>query len=41
MQDELGEKIMTRFAGLRAQTHSYLINDGSECKKAKDATRVS
>ena len=27
---------MTKFVGLRAETYSYLIDDGSENKKAKD-----
>ena len=35
MKNELGGKIMTKFAGLRAETYSYLIDDGSEHKKAK------
>ena len=36
IKDKLGEKIKTEFAGLRAKTYSYLIDDGSEDKKAKD-----
>ena len=35
MKDELGGKIMIKFVRLRAKTHSYLIDDGSEDKKAK------
>ena len=34
-KDELSRKIMTRFVVLRAKTYNYLINDGSEDKKAK------
>ena len=30
---------MTKFVGLRAKTHSYLIDDGSEYKKAKDTKK--
>ena len=33
MKDELGRKIMTTFARLRAKTHSYLTDDGSENKQ--------
>ena len=35
MKDELGGKFMTKFLRLRAKTYSYLIDDGSEDKKAK------
>ena len=35
MKDELGWKIVTKFVGLRAKAHSYLIDDGHEDKKAK------
>ena len=36
MKDELGEKIMTELVGLSPKTYSYLINDGSGDKKAKE-----
>ena len=39
MKDELDEKIMIKFAGLRAKTYSYLIDDGSEDKKTKDTKK--
>ena len=29
MKDELGRKVMIKFAGLGAKTYSYLIDDGS------------
>ena len=35
MKDELGEKVMTKFVGLRDKTYSYLIDDGSEDKITK------
>ena len=39
MKDKLGGKIVTKFAGLRAKTYSYLIDDGSEDKKAKSTRK--
>ena len=35
MKDELGGETMTKFVGLRAKTYNYLIDDGSEDKKAE------
>ena len=35
MKDELGGKIMTKFAAPRAKTYSYSMDDDSEAKKAK------
>ena len=35
VKGELGGKIMTKFAGLRAKTYSYLTDDGCEKKKKK------
>ena len=35
MKDELCRKMMTKFVGIRAKAYSYLIDDGSEDKKAK------
>ena len=40
MKDKLSGNIMTKFAGLRAKTYSYLIDDSSEDKKAKDTKSV-
>ena len=42
MKDELREKIMTMtvFAGLRAKSYSYLLDDGSEDKKSKRHKKV-
>ena len=39
MKDELGGEIMTKFVGVRAKTYSYLIDDGSEDKKANGTTK--
>ena len=35
MKDELGGKTMRKYVGIRAKTYNYLIDDGSEDKKAK------
>ena len=40
MKDELDEKIMTEFVGLRPKTHCHLIDDGSGDKKAKGTRNV-
>ena len=40
MKDKLGEKIMTKFVGLRAKSYSHLIDDGSDDKKAKSTKKV-
>ena len=39
MKDELGEKIIVKFVGLRAKTYSYLIDDGSQDKKPKSTKK--
>ena len=41
VKDELGGRIMTKFVGLRAKTYSYLIDDGSEDKKAKGTKKCT
>ena len=35
MKDQLGGKIMTKFVRLRTKRYSYIIDDGSEDKKAR------
>ena len=35
MKDELGGKSMTKFVAPRPKTYSYLMNDGSQHKRAK------
>ena len=39
MKEELGKKIMTKFVGLTAKIYSYLIDDGSADKQAKDTKK--
>ena len=39
MKDELDGETVTELIGLTAKIHSYLINDGSENKKAKGTKR--
>ena len=41
MKDELGGNIMTEFIGFGAKTYNYLIDYGSENKKAKGTKRCS
>ena len=40
MKDGLAEKVMVKFVGLRAKTYTYLKDDGSKDKKAKDTKKV-
>ena len=39
MKDELGGKIMKEFVGLRPKAYSYLIDNGSNDKKAKSTKK--
>ena len=39
MKDELGRKIVKKVVVLRSKTYSYLIDDSSEDKKAKDTKK--
>ena len=39
MKEELGGKVMIKLAGLRAKAYSYLRDEGSEDKKAKDTKK--
>ena len=38
-KDDLGKKIMVKFAALRSKTYRYLTNASNENKKAKTAKR--
>ena len=40
MKHELGGKIMKKVVELRAKAQSYLIDEGSEDKEAKDTKKV-
>ena len=39
MKDELGGKIMAKFVEFRKKTYSYLIDNGSKDKKAKNTKK--
>ena len=39
MEYQLSGKTITKFVELRAKTYSYLIDDGSEDRKAKDTKK--
>ena len=40
MKDQLAEKIITKFVGLRQKIYSYLVDDDSEDKKRKTHKKV-
>ena len=40
MKDELGGKIMTKFAALRLKTYSVLMDDSNNNKKAKGTKKI-
>ena len=40
MKNELDEKIMTDFVGLKSKRYPYLIDDGSEGKKTKRTKKM-
>ena len=39
MKDEIYEKVVKEFVGLGAKTYIYLVDNGSENKKAKDTKK--
>ena len=41
MRVKLGRKIITKFVGLRAKTYTYLKDNSSEYKKAKDKRKYT
>ena len=41
MKDELGGKIMTKFAALRLKTYSVLMDDSNNNKKAKGTKKIA
>ena len=40
IQDELGGKMMTKFAALRPKTYSYSMDNGNSDKKTKGTKNV-
>ena len=40
MKDELGRKTMRSIVGLKAKSHGYLIDDGSEDRKCKSHKKM-